>query len=186
MFPTFLPTSCPLVQSPRLFITLSIFFPFHCVFQDVWTRIKVFLGCETKRGPYELLSNPPSLNLSLFHTNHIPFNGIVVLGTLVSLNFFRLFHGVHLTLFNASHMKWENIFVLFIVVWIPFQAIILLIRFTVMCADQHNYRLSLVFDTTSFLLTSTPISCGFIFSKIAPKCSCVFTSSYKMFLIDTT
>ena len=43
-----------------------------------------------------------SIYLVFFHTNYLPLNDTVALGTLVSLNLFYLFHGVFLKLFYDS------------------------------------------------------------------------------------
>ena len=46
------------------------FFPFHCIFQDLYTGRRIGLGCENGRGIYELIVDEPSSGLqALFVTS---------------------------------------------------------------------------------------------------------------------
>ena len=46
------------------------FFPFHCIFQDLYTGQRIGLGCENGQGIYELVADEPSSGLqALFFTS---------------------------------------------------------------------------------------------------------------------
>ena len=62
-------------------------------------RMRIGLGRETGRGFMNLFFILLLIYLVFFHTNYLPLNDIVALGTLVSLNLCYLFHGVFLNLF---------------------------------------------------------------------------------------
>ena len=57
------------------------FFPFHYIFQNMYTEQRIGLGCENERGIYELIADEPSSGLqALFVTYYyfLPFCGIAV------------------------------------------------------------------------------------------------------------
>ena len=54
---------------------VAIFYPFHCVFQDLCTSQRISLGRENGRGIYELVSNTPSSRmLALFSSSSATFS----------------------------------------------------------------------------------------------------------------
>ena len=48
---------------------VAIFYPFHCVFQDLHNGQRIGLGRENGRGIYELMSDTPSLGLLALFSN---------------------------------------------------------------------------------------------------------------------
>ena len=49
----------------RALLCTVIFFPFHCIFQDLYTGQRIGLGCENGRGIYELVADEPSSGLQV-------------------------------------------------------------------------------------------------------------------------
>ena len=57
------------------------FFPFHCIFQDLYTRRRIVLGRENGQGIYELVADEPHQVFKLFLLHMLllpPFCGITV------------------------------------------------------------------------------------------------------------